>query len=137
MTAHVAIPEAEHAIALAFQPSRSLAIADQALALTMLRTVNLYDEMRRQAGEVDYVISQRNLTAEVSAARLKAAQVAPENSLGVGRIVAQPPCCCAFESADSRPTWHYSSPHPAAFGGDPPPPGEGEERWAAYLFRKL
>jgi hypothetical protein len=128
MTEHVVIPEAEHTIALAFQPSCSLAVANQALALGMLRTVNLDDEMRRQAGEVDYVISQRDLTAEVSAARLKAAQVAPENGFGVGRIVAQPPRCRPLESADRRPTWHRKSPHPAAVGGDPPPPGEGEER---------
>ena len=106
-------------------PARSLAVVDEPVAVTMLGTINLDDEMCRQAGEISNVISERDLPSKMSAARFETAQVTPENCFGVGGIVAKTPGCGAFEIADWRSVRHYCSPHPAAFGGDPPPPGEG------------
>jgi hypothetical protein len=96
----VVIPETEHAVALAFEPLRSHPVADFRLAFAMLRTVDFDDETARRTGKVDDIISDGHLAAEMSAARPKPLQMAPQQSFGVGRILTQTSGGIALELVD-------------------------------------
>jgi hypothetical protein len=98
---NVVIPEAENAVALAFEKSRALRIS--AGILVMLSAVNLDNESGMMAHEVGDVGPQPNLPPEMSLLSPQAmSKVPPQLLLGVGR--------CGTHLSRSHTVWHDNGP---------------------------
>src|SRR5205807_4319576 len=72
------IPEADHAVALRFEPPSARLVAFCVFTLVMLPAVHLDQQLRSHAGKVCYVGANRNLTAEVTSEHRHLAEMTPE-----------------------------------------------------------
>ena len=92
---HVVVPEAQDAVPPLGEPSRASGVP--VLALHVLAAVEFDDEFGFGAGEVSDEWADRMLTTEASPVDLPAAQTAPQQTLGVGHVLAQ--LACSFDGA--------------------------------------
>src|SRR5688500_11221443 len=110
MQEYVVVPVSDHPVALRFQyggPARVV------LGLFgMLSAVELDDELRQRADEIDDVRADRNLPAETEAFHLASAQESPELALGVRALVSQLACEQALRVQELYPS--QLSPSPSA-----------------------
>lgn len=121
----VVVPETENLEALAFQPLGPRLIPGCSASQRVVRSVDLDDEARCQAGKISNVRPYRHLTAKVGAGHRQLAKHLPQANLCAGFAGAKP-----ARGEASRfvygPQRSHRSPHPARFASDPPPPGEGK-----------
>jgi len=83
------VPETDDAKSLALKPSRTNIIAPLLLGLAVLSAVELDNQSRMEAGEIDDVVADRRLSAESIAGELFATQSLPKQPLGVGWLFSQ------------------------------------------------
>ncbi len=86
---HVAVPEADHAVAAAREVLRPGGIL--LLLPGMLSAVELDRQLARGAGEIDDIRPDRMLPAETVLVR-HLAHASPKPFFGIGRGAPQPPC---------------------------------------------
>src|SRR6185503_7983861 len=91
----------------------------------MLRAVDLNHKLRREAGKVRDIRTDRHLSAKMGTLGFEPPEIAPQQGFGIRRVHAQTTRRRSPEAVDGASLLH-ASPHPAGFAGDPPPPGEGD-----------
>jgi len=87
---HVIVPEPQNTKTRTRQIESPLDIL--ACVYQMLSPIELDDQTRTQADEVDDVTTQRHLATEPVSSELSVAHEAPETAFGVARICAQGAC---------------------------------------------
>jgi len=85
---HIIVPEAQHFIALTFQPCRSLRVSDYRFIMRMLSAIAFDDELGGVTGEVGDEISNGGLPPEMEAGGFQVSQFAPECFFSVGLVFA-------------------------------------------------
>ena len=80
---YVIVPETQDPVAAASQVRRAQGVA---AGLDMLAAVELDDQARLDAGEIDDVRAHRMLAAELASAQAPVAQVEPDRTFGVGHL---------------------------------------------------
>jgi hypothetical protein len=88
---HFVIPEPQDSVA--FVPQKCIAplIAARLLRKAMLASVELDDNSRAMLHEIEDVVPERRLPAEVMAESLQLAQLAPQPAFVLGRVCTQLP----------------------------------------------
>jgi hypothetical protein len=84
---HIAVAITQHAVAFALQPVRARFLIGG--VDIVVRAVDLDDQVRRQAREVDDIAADRNLSAKAVTGDLLAPQARPQPALGVGHVDAE------------------------------------------------
>lgn len=83
---NIVVPEANQAVAVGFDDRGSNIISG---AFRMLPAVAFDGEAQVAAGEVDDVITDRELSRELCAAKFSGAQMRPQMPFGIGHVAAQ------------------------------------------------
>jgi hypothetical protein len=80
------IRNAQNAVAVFSQPAVANGVMLPPCLAVMWRTVKFHDQAMSDAKKIDDVTADRRLAAEFQAIELRAAQRAPKNGLGLGRL---------------------------------------------------
>jgi hypothetical protein len=83
---HFAVPEADYAIPLRFEKRGPSCIA---IALGVLSSINLYDQLALATEEIADEGADRHLAREFEAIQLSTAQMPPQATLGIGCVVSE------------------------------------------------
>lgn len=83
---HVVVPEADHAVAVGFDHPGARFVSG---AVAVLPAVELDSDARQTTGEVDHIVTNRQLPSELESVQLAGAQVRPQVPFGVGHVIAQ------------------------------------------------
>ena len=81
------VPEADHAEVAPLKKCGPFFIISDGILLTMLRAIELHDDLGVVACEVNDVGANTHLTSEVKSGAPRAAQLEPKQLLGVGRVL--------------------------------------------------
>jgi hypothetical protein len=84
---HLIVPETHHPIAARRKPGIAHTVSID--VVTMLSTIDLNDELRVEAREVDDVMTNRYLSAKSKAFNLSLPNAMPERAFGIGHVTAQ------------------------------------------------
>lgn len=85
------VPRAEHPVAAAFQPVRSLRIIAHICRLSVLHAIDFENEAMFETNEIHDIRSDRVLPSEPQPGDAPLAKLRPENALFLGRLRAQTP----------------------------------------------
>ena len=83
---HVIVPEADHPIALGLEKRRSCRVA---MVFGMLSAINLDNQLLLAAEKVGDERPDWHLAREFEPVELTAAQMSPEEALGIGRAISE------------------------------------------------
>lgn len=86
------IPEPNHAKPRTREVQRSLQILDH--RVHVLSAIELNDQTRANADEVDDISTDRHLPSKSVTAQTAMPQVIPQTPFGIGRVQAQSACVC-------------------------------------------
>ena len=118
----IVVPEAQHAEIVVGRPL----VANRVTRIVgVLSTIDLDDQTRLAANEIDSVRSDRLLSNELVSAKPPRSEAIPELALGIGRILPKAPCALGLDL--SCTTQVASPPHPPRFARRPLP-ARGERR---------
>jgi hypothetical protein len=117
MVSDLMVGEAQHAESLAFQPQRSAFIRIHGQVVR--RSVDLDHQSGREADEIDDEASERLLPSEAKATDTLAAELTPQQALGLGLVLAEGSDTRVNHPIDTLPAATAPSPCPL-------PQGEGE-----------
>jgi len=93
------IPKSQDPIALPFEPTRALVVV--LLLLGVLAAVQIENELRFEADKIDDVMTERDLAAKLEAREPASAELIPNDSLGIGHVLAK--LASIFKGHDSPP----------------------------------
>ncbi len=99
----IVIPKADDAVAFSFQPSRPFVVSRFSCIGPMLRAVDFDNQLRRHAGKVGNVGTNRNLPTKVASKHGRASQPPPEQFLCASRVGTQATRGVTTEACDGSP----------------------------------